>query len=183
MITSHAKLLKQFSSVRSAVTFFRGHAFDFASAVIEIREKWHNEFLKEVASSKLNVDAWMDEHFGPIEDMGDSRKALMAAIKEGMTKKEYVAQGPVWLIRKEVERNKKDAGEIRETPMADVALATATPRERLALYKAQNEALRAQVRELRSQVRDLNQKMERVLATNVRIRKQAKKADKILATV
>lgn len=48
-----------------------------------------------IASMKMGAEEWMDEHFLPIEQMGDDRHKLLHSIAEGMTEKDYVDHGPL----------------------------------------------------------------------------------------
>lgn len=95
-IAHHAAMVKHYNGMRNAVQRFRKAAYAFACDVLAIQKEHHNEFLAVVP----DVDAWMDEHFDPIEQMGDDRRVLLKNIQDGMTERQYVKDFRLWGPRK-----------------------------------------------------------------------------------
>jgi len=99
---SHQLFVKHLNSLARTVRYARRAAYMFARQVMEIDEKFHNEFLDYVMVHKLDIDAWMDEKFAPIEQLyNQNRRILFANIRNGMTVGEYVKHGDLWTIHKE----------------------------------------------------------------------------------
>jgi len=92
----HASMVRHYNGIRTASTLFRKAAYRFATKILEIEETSHNEFLNYFGNDPAAYQQWMDEHFDPIEQLGDNRRDLLRSIKEGMTEKQYLEHGRLW---------------------------------------------------------------------------------------
>ena len=189
MLTHHQNMLRHLNGAKRAWRLFRRSAYRFAVQVMELQEKTHNEFLEFVAGTNMSMQQWLDEHFAIIEQSpnGESRTELFAAIREGMTEREYVDKGMLWNAKAQ---SKSEAG---ATPGSGEAVAdrsvldNATPEEKISFLESAYESHRSQLRDLRRTVRDLQRNLARVLSENERykkendlLRKDAARADAIL---
>lgn len=169
----HSYMVKHSNGMMTAVRLFRRAAYRFAQTVILMQEHCHNEFVQFAANTGFDVTVWMDEHFGPIEDLGDDRRTLMANIKAGMTEKQYIEQGRLWIVRRRVKAPTKAAHvDIEDQPVTEPM----TIEEKLDHAATENAALRSEVRQLR---RDL----AIALDENERLTKTVSKMQKLLNAV
>jgi len=96
----HSSMVKHANGMRNTVRLFKRAAYRFTKVIMEIQENHHNELLDLVKSAGSDIEGWMEEHFEPVEMMGDNRRDLMANVKSGMTEEQYVAQFTSWGPRK-----------------------------------------------------------------------------------
>jgi len=169
----HAVMVKHANGIQTAVRLFRRAAYRFAVAVLLIQKHCHNEFVQFAVNSGFDLNAWLDDHIDAIEQLGDDRRTLMASIEQGMTEKEYLAQGRLWIVRKQIKNPSKIARVDIESKPATEQM---TSDEKLDYLFTENQALRSEVRQLR---RDLAVALDQ----NDRLSKAVTRADKLLATV
>src|SRR3990172_1654940 len=97
----HALCVKHLNNISEHMRHARRAAYRFTRKMMEIEEHCHNEFLDFVTCHKLDIDAWMDERFAPIEQVfNQDRRVLFANIRAGMTEKEYIKHGDLWTIHR-----------------------------------------------------------------------------------
>ena len=145
-LSQHASAVRHANGAASATKLFRKAAYRFAAVMIEITEKHHNEFLTMCNSSGVDIQAWKDKHFEVIEQMGDDRRNLIRAIKDGMTEKDYLAQGSLWSVRRRVAETRKVAqADTESTPKLDAM----TDAERATFQRKQADAFRSECIQLR----------------------------------
>lgn len=148
----HALCVKHLNNIERTMRHARRAAYQFTRTVMEVREQYPNEFLDYVMTHKLDIDAWQDEQFAPIEQVfGQDRRVLFANIKGGMTEKEYVKHGDLWSIRRErVHPVRVEADTEASQPAEPMP-----PLEEARYWKVKCEALISEVRHLRQQVRSV----------------------------
>lgn len=147
MLTHHAVVVRHYNAIRNALPAFRRAAYRMAADLIVIQDHHFNEFVEYVQTHKMDVDAWLDEHFGPIEQLGDDRRRLLQNIKEGMTEEEYVRDFRLWGPKRRLSA---------PTAPAPADLSAAAPQrdemdiDELVGYQRKTiEALKSEVRQLR----------------------------------
>lgn len=152
----------------------RRHTYRFTRDVKLMNEHYHSELLALITSEQTTIQAWMDDHFAMIEQMGDTRERIFMAIDNGVTEAEYVEEGEIMLCRKRV----KVAAPTTEVAEPPAPKPTATPEEKLAHEKAASESLRSTNQTLRRELsqtrRDLAIAMRRIdllVRDNTRARK------------
>lgn len=178
-ITFNAIMCKHASGIVNGVRMFRINSYRFAKTVLALRKLHHNEFLNMVTSSGMTIDQWMDDKFGPIEEMGGSRKDLLKSIEEGMSEKEYIAQGSFWLIRKrniKVPVGKKASME--NTPMPAPTLTVEEQRDEAFAIA---EALRVELRESKARSRQLEQDLAKLMREHEQVLRRMERAEKMLS--
>ena len=150
-IKQHSQMVRHANGTRTAMRLFRQAAYRFAKEVIAMREKHHEELLAFVATNGTTIDAWMDDHFGPLEEnfMEDRRK-LFAAIAEGLSEKDYVAAGVVFMVHKRAKAAAKRAQVDVDAASVSEALSDA---EKIEHLSARLEAALTEVRQLRKDLR------------------------------
>jgi hypothetical protein len=171
------------NDARRAIRQARRYAYRFAKNILLIQEHWHNEFLAQVASAGMDVDRWLDEHFDPIEQMGQTRTQLFADIRDGMTEKQYVAHGNLWGPKKRATAT-GDMLTTSDTPTkvdldSKVSTDDLSVEQKLAFYEQRIAALEAELRESRQDraflaaaLEEANRreaKMERVLRSKRKV--------------
>ncbi len=100
MLGDHTAMVGHYNGTRNSMRLFRKSAYRFAVGLLYIQKHHHDEFVKFARSNGADIDVWLNDHFAPIEDMGDHRLRLLRAIEDGMTEKQYVADGPAWLAKR-----------------------------------------------------------------------------------
>lgn len=165
------------NSIREHLIRFRRHAYRFASALSELQTEYHAELVAQVKSTGMKLDEWLDQYFNPIEQMGDNRKRLLEAVREGMTEEEYIKQGRIWRIRKKIACPTEAAvpPEAAREPLTRMS-----PEERLTYLTHRCEALQSAVQALRRDNRELRESLNAALAENARLLKQIEKVDRVL---
>lgn len=168
----HALCVKHLNNISRTMRHARRAAYQFDRTVMEIEEQHHNEFLDYVMTHKLDIDAWQDEKYAPIEQVfGQDRRVLRANIKAGMTEKEYVKHGDLWTLRKEAVHPRRVQADMEVSQPAEPM----TPLDEARYWKARCEALISEVRHLRQQVRS-------VLAERDIIERRLKNITKVFKT-
>ncbi len=97
------------------VAEFRRDAYRFACSYILMEKHHHNELLDMIMSEGKTHTQWMEEHFALIEEMGETRERLFAAIESGVTETEYAKVDGAIIARKRIKVAKlmaKDDGVI-----------------------------------------------------------------------
>lgn len=177
----HSLMVKHSNGLTNLVRLLRRSAYRFAVAVLEIQKNCHNEFLDYCRSRGVSIDDWMEEHFGPVEAMGDHRRKLFDNIEQGMTEKEYVDQFTIWGVR---QRQTAATGNRRAKADLDAAPpVAATPAEREAFMVAQMEAAKSETRELRRELREARADIARLITENERLNAAIKRMEKIIVNV
>lgn len=126
----------------------RREAYKFAKATLLLSEHYHNALLAQVG----NIPDWCNEHFALIEDCGETREHLYEAIREGMTEREYVRSGDLWMVRKHL-KVQRPAGERRGLKTPESLPDDMDDKERLEFILAQNVALRREAKEAKQELR------------------------------
>ena len=155
IVTNEALMVKHFNGARNAFRLFRRTAYRFAKGVLIAQEHLHNELIEMVHSTGMDLDTWMDQKFYVIEQAGDDRRRLFSAIKEGMTEREYIEQGPVWLVRRHTKKSAGQAKHVEADISAPVPTEPMSDTEQIALLTAQLDAAKSEIRELRKLRKDL----------------------------
>jgi len=176
---NHTQMIRQANSVVKAARLFRRHAYGFAANLLLIRTHYHNEFLNMVRSTGVDLDAWMDDHFSVVEQMGDDRARLLSAIESGCTEKEYVQNGTVWLVRKKTKAPNKPI----ESPPTLPPPETATIEERFDHLHDMFETLKSKHQGLRHENRTLRADLARVLSENTRLTRALKTTERAIEPV
>lgn len=147
MLTAHAAVVRHYNSIRTSIPLFRRAAYRFAARLLEIQKKHHNEFLDYVRTHGVDVDTWTNQHFDPIEQLGDDRRNLLRCIEEGMTEKDYIRDFKLWgpkkrrAERQPVAHVDGEAAKAATTDMSDV--------ERAEYFKTLCEAQASEIKQLR----------------------------------
>jgi len=148
----HRLCIKHLNNISEHMRHARRAAYRFARKMMEIEEQCHNEFLDFVMTHKLDIDAWMDERFAPIEQVfNQDRQVLSANIRAGMTEKEYLKHGDLWTIHRERVHAVRVPVDIEATEPSEPL----TPEQAAAYWKTMAESLVGEVRELRRRERAL----------------------------
>ncbi|MFH1109780.1 MAG: hypothetical protein V1790_11375 [Planctomycetota bacterium] len=174
----HALCVRHLNNIAEHMRHARRAAYRFAQTTMLIEAEYHNEFLDFVMVQKLDIDAWYEEKYAPIEQVfNQDRRVLCNNIRAGMTEKEYIRHGDLWTLRKErVYANHVQADAEVTTPPVSM-----TPIEAAAYWKARADALITEVRDLRTKVRTLCAQLqlaERRLANLTKVFKTGSAAKK-----
>lgn len=148
-ISYHARMIKQSNDHVGLVQRLRRTAYKFAVTVLELRKDWHNEFLAFCETNKMSVDEWMDQHFEPIEQMGDDRRNLLTMIEEGMTEAEYVRQFRMWGVKKRASDKPTTAIAHADLKAESAITERLSDAEQATYYKKQYGAVVSELRQLR----------------------------------
>ena len=98
VVVAHGKVQTYCRRLRFNIRNVRRWTYRFARGALDLNEHHHNKLLAMVTGHGLNITTWLDQHFEIIESMGDTREALFAAIKAGVTEREYVNNGQFAMI-------------------------------------------------------------------------------------
>lgn len=101
MNQAYTNLLKNQGKLADLNGMCRRDAYRVAKSLEMVQVQFHNQFLDIVAGEQTTIAEWIDRRFQPIEQMGEDRKNLIQAIRDGMTEREYVEQGSMWRIRRD----------------------------------------------------------------------------------
>ncbi|HUT89351.1 MAG TPA: hypothetical protein VMY37_07635 [Thermoguttaceae bacterium] len=142
----HALAVKHCNGIRSTVRLFRRAAYRFAKSLLAIQKHHHNQLLAEAASVGQDIDTWLHGHFEVIEAMGDTQSAIFHSIEEGMTEKEYVRKGQLWIIEKRMKAPAKTARADTKTKCVTDSMTTD---QKVEVLTAEVKALRSENHELR----------------------------------
>lgn len=135
--------------MRATHRAWRRAAYRTAKLLLEGQSFFANELLAHFGGDVDAQATFINECFDPIEDMGETRSELAKAIGEGMTEKEYVAQGIISRVRRRaIEPSKTAHVPIRASKSKDCDLA------------AENRSLASEVRELRKDNTRLAEKLD-----------------------
>lgn len=135
-IRVHAACVMHLNGTMRMARLFRRDAYRWTVLVIEMQEVDFQRFKDLAESEGKPLDEWLDAHYEIIEQMGEHRKDLRAAIKAGMTEKQYVAQGPAWMAKR---RSKAQSQPARVVSRQETE--TMSDKERLAYVMAENKSL------------------------------------------
>jgi hypothetical protein len=97
------------------VAEFRRSAYRFARSYLQMEKHHHNELVAMIKSEGKTATEWMEERFGLIEEMNETRERLFAAIESGVTETEYAKVGTIIIAHKRIKAAKlvgKDDGVI-----------------------------------------------------------------------
>lgn len=129
----------------------------------------------------VNVDEWYEQHFWEIEQMGVSRTELFHAIKEGMSQKEFVdGERQAVSGKKKVTRTPKVSAEVLQ-PCQPIK--GCSDKQNLDMALARNAAQLATIQDLQKALRQIKRENAKLHDDLVRIRKQIKLLEKIVANV
>ena len=146
----------------------------------------HREWLLDQIrgeTARGDVDAWVDRHFGPMENyLRERPMKLVQAIREGLTLEEYLERpARVFLSQKRRAANLDNlaerAGAVAATPPPPETL---DPERRARLLKAQVRESRLIVRELRKELVCLRTEIGRLRTENHDLRIKLGRIEKVL---
>ena len=161
---AYGELNRHLRLLGTHVEGIRRQAYRFAKGVLELRKQHINKMVALIKSEGKTLQQWLDDHFAVIEQMGDTRERIAAAIESGVTEAEYVAEGEIAIVRKRLSGHKikvKDDGVVPQpaTTFASTEEKADYFRDLFESMTSKYQAVRAEARTLRS---DLYRAVRRV---------------------
>ena len=144
---------------------FRRASYRFAAAILQMQKDDNEALMQLIKSESKTYSQWMDDHFGLIETMGDTRERICAAIEAGVTEREYMDRDSVVIARKRIKASDivaRDDGVIPEPSTEPM-----TPEERVKELLRINESLRSKYQAARKRAQIVEQELS---LTNKRLR-------------
>jgi len=93
MMEAHEKALHHLNlSIRNA-RLHRADVYDFVSNYVVCQEQHHNDFVAALGKRGKKLDEALDDMFRPFETIAETRREIVAAIKGGITRKQFAEQG------------------------------------------------------------------------------------------
>jgi hypothetical protein len=170
-LTNHASMVRHANGARTALRLLRRAAYRFTVKILEIQDRYPNEFVAHATSTNKDVEDWMEEHFAPIESFGDDRRQLMCNIRDGMTEREYIDQFTAWGPKK---RARERTPPLKVDTIANLTAADSrSDAEKINQFGEHLEAVISENRELR---RD----NARLLRENEQLRKDFDRLDRLV---
>jgi hypothetical protein len=62
-LTNHASMVRHANGARTALRLLRRAAYRFTVKILEIQDRYPNEFVAHATSTNKDVEDWMEEHF------------------------------------------------------------------------------------------------------------------------
>jgi predicted site-specific integrase-resolvase len=179
VVVSGDKMVTLANGVRRNVRAFRRRAHRFTVAYLKLEQQHHNRLLQQVKSTHKSVEDWLDDHYAMVEEMGDRRQQLMAAVEAGVSETKYAEQGEVWLIAKRSKAKIRVPATTAAAP-ADVDSKKLTPEDVIEHLTARCASLSSELQGLKHDYAEMKRDMARVLRENERQVKAINRAERLL---
>ena len=177
-LAGHTAMVRHFNAAARSIQLFRRSAYRFAVAVLAIQKNYHNEFLGFARTNNLSIDQWLDQHFDPIEQMGDDRRNLFRCIEDGMTERQYVAHFTMWGVNKRAAP--KDRVAHVDTKAATTVTSNMTDAQRADHFKKLYEAVAGELTHVRRDLVEKTRDIARMLSEFEKLKKQYARIERLV---
>jgi len=159
----HAEMVEYGGRALSNLKVLRRKAHRFAAILIDIMEHDMEEFAPFTATSKQNVDEWLDDRFLIMEQcFGEDRRVIIQLVRDGVSEEEFVSNGCLAIVRRRDAQSKSRSDlDVEASPTPSMTL-----EEERDFYKHKSAALAEQLRTLKADHRILlaaDQAKDRIL--------------------